>query len=398
MVAIESLGGTPVSRRRIEIVERKGLGHPDTICDTLVEAISLGLSRLYLARCGAIAHYNVDKALLIAGQCVKGFGQGELTRPIELLVGDRATVALDGEPLPIEETARAAVDEWVAAHLPRVRPGRDLRTRLVIAPGSEELTRIFRDREGPLAGSNDTCVASGFAPLSPTEETVLAVERFLNSADFKRRFPDTGEDVKVLGVRDGERLALTIAMPFHCLATPSEAAYFRRKDEALAVLARELAAEPFTLEWALNTLDRPGRGTAGAYLTLTGTSAEDADSGQVGRGNRVHGLISVSRPTGGEAAPGKNPVAHVGKIYSVLSHRLARLVHARCPELEEVYVHLSARIGEPVDRPWVGVQLRLPRHVAVVDVEDAIRETVAAELARMPEFIQELVRGEYPVC
>src|SRR3970282_719158 len=105
----------------------------------------------------------------------------------------------------------------------------------------------------------------------------------------------------------------------------------------------------------LNGPDRPGRGTEGVYLSLTGTSAEDADSGQVGRGNRVNGLIAFSRPTGGAAAAGQNPVAHVGKIYSVLSHRLARLIHARCPGLLEVYVHLACRIGEPVDHPGAGV-------------------------------------------
>ena len=137
---------------------------------------------------------------------------------------------------------------------------------------------------------------------------------------------------------------------------------------------------------------------AGICVTLTGTSAEDADSGQVGRGNRPNGLIAFARPTGGEAAPGKNPVAHAGKIYSILSHRLAALVHARCPALEEVYVHLAARIGEPVDRPWTSVQVVLAPGAALGDVEPAVREVVADELARLPAFREELIRGAHPVC
>src|SRR5262249_7399640 len=75
----------------LELVERKGLGHPDTIADTLVEEISVALNRMYLERLGAVAHYNIDKALLVAGQCAKGFGWGEMTRPMGLYVGDRAT-------------------------------------------------------------------------------------------------------------------------------------------------------------------------------------------------------------------------------------------------------------------------------------------------------------------
>ena len=396
-LVIEDLRTTPVAQRRIELVERKGIGHPDTICDSLVEAISVGLNAMYLERLGAIPHYNIDKAMLVAGQCAKGFGWGEVTRPMELIVGDRATLHVDGTALPVEETARAAVDAWVTAHLPNVRPGKDMITRTVLAAGSEELRRIFKDREGLIA-SNDTAGASGYAPLSPTEELVLSVEGFLNSREFKVRFSDTGQDVKVLAVRDGENVGLTVAMPFLSRDTGSERAYFTRKAEVLEALGGRFAGAPFLIDWRLNCLDREGAGTEGVYLTVTGTSAEDADSGQVGRGNRVNGLIAFQRPAGGEAAPGKNPVAHVGKIYSVLSHRLARLIHARCPDLAEVYVHLQARIGEPVDRPWTGVQLVLGPGQAQSDVEPDVRAVVEAELERLAEFRAELIRGEHRVC
>jgi S-adenosylmethionine synthetase len=397
MLSIEILTDAPLYRRRLELVERKGLGHPDTICDSLVEAISVALNQMYLERTGAIAHYNIDKALLVAGECAKGFGWGQVTRPMRLYVGDRATYMVGAERLPVEEVARGAVDQWVAAHLPGVRVGKDLEAHFVLAQGSEELRRIYRERDGEIA-SNDTCGASGYAPLTPTEQIVLAVEGFLNSHEFKGAFPDTGQDVKVLGVRQDERLALTVAMPLSCLHVGSEHAYFARKDEILDALGARFRSAALPIEWRLNCLDRAGLGTEGVYLTLTGTSAEDADSGQVGRGNRANGLIAFSRPTGGEAAAGKNPVAHAGKVYSVLSHRLAQLIHARCPEILDVCVHLAARIGEPVDRPWVGVQLILPSRLTVHDVDPIVRSVVDAEIARMPEFRSELIRGEYSVC
>jgi S-adenosylmethionine synthetase len=396
-LVIEALAQTPVGRRRQEIVERKGIGHPDTICDSVVEAISIALNRMYLDEVGGIPHYNIDKALLIAGQCAKQFGSGELLRPMELIIGDRATFSVGGRALPVEHFAAAAAIRWIAQHLPAVRPNRDVSLRLALAPGSEELSSIY-DESGPCLAANDSSAASGYAPITPTEQLVLAVERYLNSGEFKAEFPDTGQDVKVLGIRTDDNLAVAVAMPLRCSAIASEAAYFRRKHDIVQALQRRFADAPFALDWRLNGLDRPGRGPRGTYLTLTGTSAEDGDSGQVGRGNRANGLIAFSRPGGGEATAGKNPVAHPGKIYSVLSHRLAARVHARCPELVEVYVHLATRIGSPVDRPWTGVQVVVPTGGDVADFEPAIREVIERELACMAEFRAALIRGEHPVC
>jgi S-adenosylmethionine synthetase len=395
-VVIEALAQPPVMARRVELVERKGLGHPDSICDALVETIAVALNRMYRDRTGTILHYNIDKALLVAGQCLTGFGWGRVIHPMTLYVGDRATFEADGVKLPVEETLHEAVDAWLATHLPRVRPGQDLHVRSVLAPGSVELRGVVT--AATAIAANDTSGASGHAPLSPTEQTVLAVERYLNGPAFKARFPDTGEDVKVFGVREDDRLRLTVAMPLICFATASEAAYFARKDEILAALAAEFRDVPLALEWRLNNLDVRGHGADATYLTVTGTSAEHGDSGQVGRGNRANGLIAFARPTGGEATAGKNAVAHPGKVYSVLSNRLAALIHARCVDIEEVYVHLAARIGEPVDQPWTGVQVILPRHVALEDVEPAIRGVVETELARLPAFREELLRGTHPVC
>jgi S-adenosylmethionine synthetase len=351
---------------------------------------------MYRAHLGFIPHYNVDKALLVAGQCQKGFGWGRVSQPMELIVGDRATFQVAGAPLPVEATVRAAIDAWVTGHLPHVRAGEDLRVRLALAPGSEELRSVYEPSGVPAA--NDTSGASGYAPLTPTETLVLAVESHLNGLPFKTRFPDTGQDVKVFAFREGEEVAVTIAMPLLSRLTASESAYFERKEAIVADLADHVRAAPLAVLWSLNALDRAGRGAGGTYLTVTGTSAEDADSGQVGRGNRANGLIAFARPTGGEATAGKNPVAHTGKIYSVFSHHLARQLHARCPGLEEVYVHLASRIGDSVDEPRVAIQVVLAPGAALGDVEPAIRDAAEAELARLPGFREELVRGRHAVC
>jgi S-adenosylmethionine synthetase len=262
------------------------------------------------------------------------------------------------------------VTAWLAHYLPRVLP--HLQTRIALARGSAELVGIFAPRAGTEVVSNDTSGASGYAPLSATEQIVLAVETFVNGPTFKTAFPDTGQD--------------------------AERAYFRRKDEILSALTKQFRNTPFETVWRLNNLDVAGRGTDGVYLTLTGTSAEDGDSGQVGRGNRANGLIAFARPSGGEASAGKNALAHAGKVYSVLSHHLARAVHTAVPGLAEVYVHLAARIGDPIDRPWTGIQLVLEDGVALPDIQPAIGQTVQAELEQLPEFRTRLARGEFPVC
>lgn len=231
---------------------------------------------------------------------------------------------------------------------------------------------------------------------------MLETERYLNASAFKARFPETGEDVRVMGVRTGMRLDLTVAMPLLDRSVLHEMDYFQRKEavyeDLLAHLYRQLwPLQAVTLH--LNTLDRPGMGLAGMYLSVLGTSAEDADSGEVGRGNQVNGLIALNRPRGSEAAAGKNPVSHVGKIYSVLSHQLAHKLHTQIPALQEVVVWLCSRIGAPIDQPqMISVHIHLQAGISLAEVITPIRQTVQDELSHMPAFCRELAEGRYAVC
>jgi S-adenosylmethionine synthetase len=237
--------------------------------------------------------------------------------------------------------------------------------------------------------------------LTETEQLVLAAERYLNSPEFKQRFPEAGEDVKVMGYRRNRELILTVALAFVDRFVPDARAYFARKQEIQASLEAYLAGEQRTLDRitvSLNMLDDPARGEGGMYLTVLGTSAEGGDCGQVGRGNKVNGVIALNRPMSTEAAAGKNPVSHVGKIYTLLAHRLAAEIYASVPELQEVYVWLCSQIGQPIDRPLIAsAQLILPPDVALAEVEPAVKDVVEQELATMADFTARLARGELPV-
>jgi S-adenosylmethionine synthetase len=393
----ETDGATPADRE-IEIVERKGVGHPDTICDLVTERISQALWREYRRRCGRVMHYNCDKGLLVAGRVERCFGGGRVIEPMRLIIGDRATLVNEFD---VGQLAVETAKEWFRENLPGVDSERHLEFQVELKGGSEELTGIFRRSESmPVA--NDTAAAVGYAPLTETERMAIDAERFLNAAKFKISFPESGSDVKIMAVRRGERLSLTAAMPLVDKFVANEDDYFRRKEEMKLALVSYLRSrrdkvDEVTVE--MNTLDRREAGPSGIYLSVLGTSAEDADSGGVGRGNQVNGLISLNRPRGSEAAAGKNPVSHVGKIYNVLSHLLARQIYHEVSGLREVIVWLCGRIGDPVDSPHViSVQVKLAKESTLADVADPIRRIVAREFARMPLFCQALAQGKYPIC
>lgn len=400
-VYIQEAAGPTVAEMEIEIVERKGRGHPDTLCDAVLERVSQSLSRAYLDRFGALLHFNCDKGLLVAGQVARRFGGGEVLEPMRLVIGDRATSRWRGETIDVAEIAVASAKGWFRENLPHVDPDRHLLYQVELKPGSETLASLFQQGEH-LLPANDTSAAVGYAPLSETERLVLAAEQYLNASPFKTRFPETGEDVKIMGIRRGRRLDLTVAVPLIDRYVESEADYFRRKEavqEALLAYLKSRLESIDEVTISLNTLDRRGAGLEGIYLSVLGTSAEDADSGEVGRGNQVNGLISLHRPRGSEAAAGKNPVSHVGKIYNVLSHLLAHRIYEQVFGLRGVEVWLCSRIGEPIDRPQiVSVQIHLKHGVTTAEAADPVRQIVGEALARMSAFTEALVQGKYPVC
>ncbi|VVB97511.1 S-adenosylmethionine synthase [uncultured archaeon] len=396
-IEIEELGATPITDRRVEIVERKGLGHPDYICDSIMNQVSVQLSREYMERFGAIMHHNIDKGMLVAGEVKTKFGGGVILKPMRIIFGDRATFDVEGEPVDVNNIAIDVAKLWFRENLRFVNPD-SIHYQVEIAQGSAELTDIFK-RKDTILGANDTSAAVGYAPMTPTENIVLETERFLNSPDFKKRFPESGEDIKVMGLREGNELHLTVADPLVDMFIESEKEYFRKKDELLEEI-KAYAAEktPLRPSIYLNTLDRPGRGMGGIYVTVTGTSAEDADSGQVGRGNRVNGIIPLNRPVSSEAAAGKNPVSHVGKIYNVLSHRIAHEIYSNVPDIREVYVWLLSQIGEPIDRPRVAAAQVIMERGSLGSVEKEINEVIDRELSNIQEFCMELAYGKIPVC
>jgi len=400
MILVETFKGKSVTDHTVEIVERKGIGHPDYMCDSIMEAVSVALSQVYVKEFGTVLHHNIDKGLLAAGKVKKSFGGGRVLKPMELIIGDRATFSVADRKIPVADIAVDTARKWIQENIRFADPEKHLKYRVVLAPGSEELTDIFL-RPGKVRSANDTSAAVGYYPLSPTEKAVLKLEQHLNSKRFKTSYPETGEDIKVMGLRSGSRLDITVAMPLLAAYIKTEKEYFEKK----RIIHKEMDGFFRTFQKFrvitvhFNTLDEAGRGLGGMYLSLLGTSAEDADSGQVGRGNRVNGLISVNRPMGTEAAAGKNPVSHVGKIYNVLAHKMAKKIYEKVEGIKEVYVLLLSRIGAPINRPQTAAaQILLERGRKINEVAKKTEEIIEKELSTINKFCIELSKGKYPVC
>lgn len=358
-VVIEHLAQQPVEEQSVEFVERKGLGHPDYIADSLSEEFSLALCREYMARFGDILHHNVDKVLLVGGQSSPRFGGGEVICPIYIVMSGRAISEVNMDQKKIEiPVGRLAVDSakaWLKKNIRYLDPESHVIVDHRVGKGSSDLVCNYNaERRNPC--SNDTSFGVGYAPLDSLESLVYETERYINSPALKKRIPETGEDIKVMGLRTGKEAKLTIAGAMISRLVPDLDHYVSVKRdlknaiEDFVVRKCDLPVEVF-----LNTADRSDMGSV--YITVTGTSAEMGDDGETGRGNRANGLITPSRPMSLEASAGKNPVNHVGKIYNVLAGLLADDI-AKIKGVSEAYVKIVSQIGRGIGDPHMAnVQL-----------------------------------------
>jgi S-adenosylmethionine synthetase len=388
----------PVYENPVEIVERKGTGHPDTICDNLAEELSVALCKLYLEEFGFVQHHNVDKALLVGGVAEPRFGGGEIITPIEIYLVGRAIKEKDGKPLPVDELAIEVAKEWLSKNIRNLDPNKHVIITPKIRPGSKDLVELFERfaKKGEVPLANDTSFAVGYAPFDDLERVVYNTERYLNSPEFKKEHPYLGEDIKVMGVRLGDKIRLTIAAAFVDKYVENVEDYLQKK-EIVRQKALENAAK-YTdkeVEIFINTADNPADGSV--YITVTGTSSEAGDDGQVGRGNRPNGLITPYRPMTLEAAAGKNPVSHVGKIYSAVANIIANRVVNEIEDIEEAYCYMVSQIGKPITEPQAcDVKVRTKRDIK--GIEEVIKKIAEEEIAKIPEIWKGYVEKKFTVA
>jgi S-adenosylmethionine synthetase len=367
----------------VEFVERKGAGHPDTICDHLAEELARQLAATYLEKTGRVQAFNVDKAVLAAGSVDVGFGGGVHTRPSRVVLVGKADAHSDWQPEP----AQLALD--TERRLFELLPDASreaFEVEVWLNPSSVDLTDVVlkgHAASAPLA--NDTSFAAVSLPRSPLEDAVWRLERYLNSDAYRAEVP-IGRDIKVMGARAGDDVTVTVAVPVMANAVPDRPTY-DDVIERLRVDALALVRDVFG-DGAMVQVNQADSGDS-QYLTLSGTSAEAGDDGQVGRGNRFGGLITPYRPMSLEAAAGKNPAAHVGKTYHAFAQDILNRITDETGATEAT-VRMLSSIGHPVTDPQA-------IHVEISgELDDPAVMRIVGEALQDWEGVRDrLIAGEY---
>ena len=382
-IDVQPASSLPMESRDFEMCEHKGVGHPDTLTDGICEAASRELSRRYRSTAGRVLHHDLDKGLLLAGRSEARFSGGRIVEPMKFLICGRAT------PLAARDDAGAVAIAAARSHLLECIGFEAAANAITahIGSTSASLQQLFAP-SATVPRANDTSFGTGFAPYSRLERMVLDVAQVIRSPGFRLAFPAAGFDFKVMGCRLGEAITLTLALAFVDRHVESVSHYFALKQAMHDHLAAWLAM-PARLH--INRLDDPhAQDVSGLHLTVTGLSGEMGDDGQVGRGNRVSGLITPGLAMSIEAAAGKNPVSHVGKLYNVLATLIARDIHAKVDDAEQVSVQLLSAIGEPIDQPELaGIEIQAPGGLSKALRAHAaqIADAWLADLPRVTESI-----------
>ena len=390
-IKVEELLQTPIEKQQIELVERKGIGHPDSISDGLAEAVSRALCREYISKCGAVLHHNTDETQIVAGRSSPKFGGGEVLQPIYMLLVGRATKEFEGVELATESVALQAARRYLKNTLVNIDLERDVIMDCKLGTGSSDLRDVFQRDRVPVA--NDTSFGVGHAPFSELENLVYNTERQLLT-DLKSRMPAIGEDMKVMGLRDGNDITLTICSGMIGRYVDDIDSYINMTQE-MKTYVEELSTRytERNVNVFINTADNLKAQCV--FLTVTGTSAEMGDDGSVGRGNRCNGLITPNRPMSMEATSGKNPINHIGKIYNLLSTQMARDIVKAVPEVQDVYVRLLSQIGKPIDQPLVASAQVIPKEGYKLSSVKAETEAVIDDwLTNVTKITEMVIRGE----
>ena len=392
-IQIEALDQIPLEKQRIELVERKCLGHPDSLADGIAESISQALCRTYLEEFGVVLHHNTDQGEVVAGESSPKFGGGKMVRPMYILLDGRATKHFNGITVPTDAVAVEAAHSYLHKILPELNLRRDVTIDCRLGTGSTDLRDVFKPCEGKVPRSNDTSFGVGHAPFSEVETIIKSSADFIDTK-LRKKYPAIGQDIKIMGLRDRDTITLTVACAIvdkYCADIGEYKEYMELLQEQIGAVAKKSTKRKVAVH--VNTADDIKKKSV--FLTVTGTSAEMGDDGSGGRGNRCNGLITPNRPMSMEATSGKNPINHIGKIYNLLSTQIARDCVTKVDGIEEMYVRLLSQIGKPIDLPLVASVQVLPKpKVSLKDINGEILEIVDARLADVTRITEKVIAGE----
>ncbi|HOZ36160.1 MAG TPA: methionine adenosyltransferase [archaeon] len=299
-------------KTEIEIIERKGIGHPDTIADNLSE----GLSKSLLKEYKTFKHFNVDKTMVCAGEIEKG----AFKNPVRIVFAGQYTKVNN-----IDKILDSVVKDILNFE---IKNGLKYKIYNFLNQGSPDLNDIFACKK-----ANDTSFSVGY-PETENERLVKKIGEYIDN--LHKTDKHIGTDNKVMFVYDGKEKSVYIALAFLDSFKDSKD-YFSYKKK----LEEKIKTKFKIKEIHINVGDTKDT----QFITKTGTSLEMGDSGATGRGNRRNGLITPTKIMTLEAYYGKNPITHIGRTYQDLAIDMAKK--------KNKHLLLLNKIGGDIKKPMV---------------------------------------------
>lgn len=400
-IVITEEKGQFIEDRKIEMVERKGIGHPDSICDGIAERISVEYCKYCLDKFDLVLHHNFDKVQLVAGKANAKFGGGTIEKPIIIQIAGRGSKKYKTQRINLDNM----VEEWAGAYLSEKMNHYNLnnfKIRSFVGEGSPDLVELFeRYSKGKIPLANDTSFGVAHYPLSNLENMVLNTEIFIYGT-LREKYTGIGEDVKVMGYRNNNKIDITVAIAmidseFSADNNKGLRQYKELKDTLRKEILEHLQKiSDKNLNVNINTADDYEKKFV--YITVTGTSAENGDDGAVGRGNRANGLITPYRKMSLEACAGKNPISHTGKIYNVLASIAAEDIVEKVTGVKEVTISILSEIGSPIDEPQIAnAMVFLDKGVRIVDIQSDLIEIIDNNLENMNNVRDKIINREISI-
>lgn len=396
-----------IDEKDFEVVETKGKGHPDNICDTLAEKISSNYSKYCVENYGVILRHMVDKLAILGGGSKVQFAKGEMIAPIRVLVNGRFTDRYRDKKIDYMNI----VNNTIKGYFKELFPLLDINKYLIIidnthhneGPGvvyddnnttKNERAKFFEivdekdiARHNNSFRCNDTSTTVSYYPMSKLEKTVLSIEQFLNSEEYKKKNCWVGNDIKVMGIRKMDKIEITACVPLISLYVSCLDDYINKLNLLKVDIEQEIRKtfKDNEIIIYLNTRDNYEKNDL--YMTAIGSAIESGDEGAVGRGNRTRGVIPFTRNFSMEASCGKNPVYHTGKLFTAIGDIISEKIYEKY-SLENI-VYCTSKMGDEISNPW-NISLELNKNVSD-EIQEDIKKIVENTIKNHTNITNDLI-------
>lgn len=362
----------------VEVVERKGVGHPDTLADGIAELASIRYAEYCLREFGAVLRHNLDKVAVLGGRARFTDTDGTYDRPVRIVVGGRASMSFAGRAIPVHEILHAAVMEQLSTALPgferiAVTVQHETTDSSKYANWFSPVSLDDLPERGRVC-SNDTALLVATAGRTRAETIALLTEAWF------RRQPWAGSDIKALVVRKGQAFTVTVCVPAvagHLItAAEFDDAVHQTAGQLAAELDKRLPGPPVRLVCNPRRTSTRAEPLSHQYFTLSGSAIDYGEDGLVGRGNARSGLITPAQAAGNEVAHGKNPTYHVGKVGGwLVDQAAAELAKLAGP----CRVAVMWRNGDPYPEPATVEITTRTDALDAGETEELVREALRCE-------------------